>query len=316
MISGHRSETIKNVNDLGEKLGFSPKQLYFVAYNLEKFYSVYQIPKKNGKFRTIEAPAPLLKKIQRRILQKLVSRHISKAATAFEKKRNIADNAQIHLNQPTVIGLDVKDFFPSIKFELIWQYFKQQNIAPEPARVAAMLCTLNGHLPQGAVTSPFLANRVLREFDEAVLYHCKLIKIKYSRYADDITLSGSIDDSLKDDLIAFIRSGLRSYGLHLNNEKIRVLHRNNRQEVTGIVVNEKLQAPRDMRRTLRQKMYYLNRYWNRDWQKFSENDCDKLLGKVTFVWSLDKGNEEFSKYRRQLLEVKRYFNRINSEKGV
>ena len=74
MISGSLSKTIKNVNDLGEKLGFSPKQLYFIIYNLEKFYSVYQIPKKNGKFRTIEAPTPLLKKIQRRILQKFLHR--------------------------------------------------------------------------------------------------------------------------------------------------------------------------------------------------------------------------------------------------
>ena len=74
---------------LARKLGLTVKQLFFIVYNLEKFYTVYQIPKKNGKFRTIEAPDPLLKKIQGRILQKLVSRHTSKTATAFEKKRKI-----------------------------------------------------------------------------------------------------------------------------------------------------------------------------------------------------------------------------------
>ena len=98
MISGKLSQKLETVNELGAKLCLSPKQLYFFAYNLEKFYSVYQIPKKNGKFRTIEAPSALLKKIQRKILQKLVSRHTSKVAMAFEKKRNIIQNAQIHLN--------------------------------------------------------------------------------------------------------------------------------------------------------------------------------------------------------------------------
>lgn len=59
MISGKVSEKITSVSMLANKLGFTPKQLYFIAYNLDKFYTVYQIPKKNGKFRTIEAPSPL-----------------------------------------------------------------------------------------------------------------------------------------------------------------------------------------------------------------------------------------------------------------
>ena len=80
----------------------------------------------------------------------------------------------------------------------------------------------------------------------------------------------------------------------------------------GIVVNEKLQAPRELRRILRQKMYYLNRFWENDWQKLTENDFDKLLGQVNFVWSIDKRNSEFAEYRKQLLEIKRYFTLQNS----
>ena len=307
MISGKLSEKLTSVNMLARQLGLTAKQLYFIAYNLERFYTVYQIPKKNGKFRTIEAPSALLKKIQRKILKKLVSRHTSKVAMAFEKKRNIIQNAKLHLKQPVIVGLDVKDFFPSLKFELVWKYFRDQNIAREPARLIATLCTFKGHLPQGAVTSPFLANRLLREFDETMLHRCHQAKVNYSRYADDITLSGSVSNDLKEKLLSFVREGLHLYGLQLNNEKIRILRRNNRQEVTGIVVNEKLQAPRELRRTLRQKMYYLNRYWENDWQKMTENDLDKLLGQVNFVWSIDKNNSEFAEYRKQLLEIKHYF---------
>lgn len=314
MINGKLSEKLTSVNMLARKLGLTVKQLFFIVYNLEKFYTVYQIPKKNGKFRTIEAPDPLLKKIQGRILQKLVSRHTSKTATAFEKKRNIIQNAQIHLNQPVIVGLDVKDFFPSLKFELVWKYFRDQNIAREPARLIATLCTFKGHLPQGAVTSPFLANRLLHDFDEVMSQHCRQVKVNYSRYADDITLSGNISDALKEKLISFAREGLYLYGLQLNNEKIRILRRNNRQEVTGIVVNEKLQAPRELRRILRQKIYYLNRFWENDWQKLTENDLDKLLGQVNFVWSIDKTNSEFTEYRKQLLEIKHYFTLSTKEK--
>ena len=316
MISGKLSEKLTSVNMLARKLGLTAKQLYFIAYNLEKFYTVYQIPKKNGKFRTIEAPDPLLKKIQSRILQKFVSRHISKAATAFEKKRNIIQNAQIHLNQPVIIGLDIKNFFPAVKFNLVRDYFKKQNIAEEPARIIAKLCTFKGHLPQGAVTSPFLANRILRKFDEKMLRYCRFVKVNYSRYADDITLSGNINSDLKDRLIKFVREELALYDLYLNNDKIRVLYRNNRQEVTGIVVNEKLQAPRELRRILRQKMYYLNRFWENDWQKLTENELDKLLGQVNFVWSIDKKNTEFAEYRKQLLEIKRYYIRQKRKNNI
>ena len=314
MISGKLSQKLETVNELGAKLCLSPKQLYFFAYNLEKFYSVYQIPKKNGKFRTLEAPSPLLKKIQTKILQIFIPRRTSRAATAFEKKRNIKQNAQIHLNRPAIIGLDIKNFFPSVKFNLVWDYFKNQNIAEEPARLIAMFCTFNGHLPQGAVTSPFLANRLLRRFDEKILKYCQLVNVNYSRYADDITFSGNINSALKDRLIKLVRKELVLYGLQLNNEKIRVQYRNNRQEVTGITVNEKLQAPRELRRTLRQKMYYLNRFLENDWQKLTENDLDKLLGQVNFVWSIDKANSEFAEYRKQLLEIKRYFTLQNKEK--
>jgi RNA-directed DNA polymerase len=233
---------------------------------------------------------------------------------AFEKKRNIIQNASFHLNQAVIIGLDVKDFFPSLKFKLVWKYFRKQNIASEPARLVAMLCTYNGHLPQGAITSPILANRLLKEFDETMLNYCKQLKVNYSRYADDITLSGDINTTLKEKLISFVREELHFYKLHLNNEKIRIQYRHNRQEVTGITVNEKLQAPRKLRRELRQKMYYINCYWEKDWHILTENNLDKLLGSINFVWSIDKENLEFTEYRKQLLEIKRYFILKNKEK--
>ena len=127
MISGKLSQELETVNMLSEKLRLTTRQLYFITYNLDKFYTVYKIPKKNGKFRTIEAPAPLLKKIQRKILQEFVSESVPKVATAFEKKRNIIKNAEIHLNQPVIIGLDIKNFFPAVKFNLVRDYFKKKT---------------------------------------------------------------------------------------------------------------------------------------------------------------------------------------------
>ena len=153
ITNGKLSEKLTSVNMLARKLGLTVKQLYFISYNLEKFYTVYQIPKKNEKFRTIEAPSPLLKKIQSKILQVFISQRTSRAATAFEKKRNIKQNAQIHLNQPVLIGLDVKNFFhllDSIKYGTISKNRMLKMNLQDSLRCFALLTDISGCIKQGA----------------------------------------------------------------------------------------------------------------------------------------------------------------------
>ena len=103
---------LPDVEALSELLQIAPKWLYRISNHTPRFYRVYAIPKRNGKFRIIEAPRPLLKRLQRRILTSLLNPvEASPYATAFERGRSIADNARFHLNQPVVLKLDIRNFF-------------------------------------------------------------------------------------------------------------------------------------------------------------------------------------------------------------
>ena len=118
------------------------------------------------------------------------------------------------------------------------------------------------------------------------------------------------DDDIRE-AIAFCKANLKSIGLKLNPAKTHVMRNGNRKTVTGITVNQKLSAPKSLRKKLRQRMYYLNHFWETDGYKLTEAELNNLIGKVTFVWSVDRENPEFSHYRSQLLEIKRYWNCVS-----
>ena len=99
-------------------------------------------------------------------------------------------------------------------------------------------------------------------------------------------------------------------GLKLNPDKTHVMRNGNRKMVTGITVNQKLSAPKSLRKRLRQRMYYLNHFWEKDWHRLTEEELNNLLGLVNFVWSIDRENQEFFQYRTQLLEIKRFWNSV------
>ena len=292
-------------DELAKRLGLPLKFLRWQAAAAQKSYRVYSIPKRNGSMRTIEAPSERLKAIQRRILRRLLPPEVSECATAFVPGRSIADNARPHLGAPAVLELDIKNFFPSLNYELLRDHLVNNGFTPEAAKTVTALCTFDGHLPQGAVTSPHLANLLLYDFDRAIDDYVRRFGV-YTRYADDLTFSGDLSPERISGIIVRCRRGLKALGLKLNPGKTRVARRGSRQQVTGLVVNEKLRAPRELRRKLRQEMYYLNRYWETECRKLTAERLESLLGRVNFVWSIDRDNAEFSEYRRQLLEIKKF----------
>ena len=289
---------------MAERLDLPLNFLRWQAATVRDSYRVYSIPKRNGKKRVIEAPSERLKMIQRRILHRLLPQTVSECATAFVPGRGIADNARAHLDQPVVLGMDIKNFFPSLGYELLGDYLLKYGFSPDAAKTVTALCTFDGHLPQGAVTSPHLANLLLYDFDLAISRYVRSFA-NYTRYADDLTFSGNFGESEISAIISCCRMGLKPLGLKLNPEKTHVARRGTRQQVTGLVVNEKIQAPRTLRRELRQRMYYLNRYWESEWRQLTGEQLAALLGKINFAWDIDRTNAEFSEYRRQLLEIKR-----------
>lgn len=221
-------------------------------------YVQYQIPKYAGGLRRIREPVWPLTKIQRWILRNILDKQLChQAATAFIRRRSVKINAEFHVGQTMVLSLDVKDFFESIKRAQISRVFREMKYSDEVADALTRLTIFGGGLPQGASTSPSLSNLVMRTVDEELFDFSKRLAIHYSRYADDLTFSGRFRPGR---VVAKVRRILERAGLELNEGKTRLMLTHQRQEVTGIVVNKYLQTPRELRRKLRQELYYIERY--------------------------------------------------------
>lgn len=287
--------------------------LYYIANNTLKYYHIYYIPKKNGKFRRIEAPFPILRHIQRVIMDNILPNRVHFIATGFREWYNIIHNAEIHCNQKVIVTIDIKDFFSSIQYRRILSFYKRQNMSESAAILFTKLCTINGHLPQGAPTSPLLSNLIQFNFDKNLYFYCINKNIAVTRYADDITFSGNMDTDDIQSLLTYIEKKLKNIKLTINKEKTRVLKNYSQQKVTGLIVNKKINTPRKLRRELRKTMYYLMKYGEIDRYSPSQKDLNSLLGKINFVYSIDTSNNEFNIYRHYLIKLIRLY-RVNNKK--
>ncbi len=285
------------------------KTIYSISNNKENNYRIFKIRKKNGKYRTIYEPDALLKQIQRNILNNVLSnRHISKYAKAYYKGVSLKDNAIPHINKELILKLDIKDFFESISFIDIYNFcFPIEYYPKSVGMILTYLCTYNDHLTQGAPTSAYISNLVMREFDEILGSWCDLKNISYTRYSDDMTFSGNFDPS---EIIIKVRKMLGKLGLELNNKKIHVVHNSNRQSVTGIVVNNKIQVSTNYRKKIRQEVYYLEKYGvdshlNRSNKKMSKvKYLNNLYGRILFVLQVNPSDEEFKKYKKFVYDIR------------
>ena len=228
------------------------KQLVFMAYtaNGEHRYTSFRIPKKKpGEFRTIDAPIPLLKNIQRGInsvLQAVYTPHV--AAMGFVSGRSVVDNARAHVAQRYIYNIDLKDFFPSISSGRVYARLLSKPFSL-PSEVASLLCDLccymdsEGHkvLPQGAPTSPFMTNIICERLDRKLQKLAKAYGLRYTRYADDITFSGNTYVFAPEGQFCKRLQHIVEVEEHfvINPNKTRLEHRGMRQEATGITVNQK-----------------------------------------------------------------------------
>ena len=229
-------------------------------------YNEYKIKKSNGKYRTITEPNPELKRIQKDILLEMgkVSPHNS--AHGFVKNRSIATNASIHVGKEFVLNIDIKNFFPSVDAKMVSEVFKR-HYGVEDTGDLLQVVMLNGGLPQGSPCSPYIANMALYQFDEELSDYFSSLNISYSRYADDITVSGSNFDN---SIIDYIYEKIESMGFLVSKDKTKLQKRSGRQVVTGLVVNDKVNIDRKTRRRIR-AMYH-------NYDTLCERERDYLSG--------------------------------------
>lgn len=296
---------IYNQKHLCLLLGYKEEYIYAASNSAINFYRTYKIPKKNGGTREISEPLPSLKEIQRWILDNVLAPvNISVYAKAYVKKKSIKENARFHKRQPIVLSLDVERFFDSITSDKIYSLFLKLGYKEDVSVLLTNLCCLNGCLPQGAPTSPMLSNIVLTEFDNIIGKYTNEKKIRYTRYADDMTFSG---DFKPGQIISFVKYNLSNLGLKLNERKIRTRKKCQRQEVTGIVVNEKMQLPKPIRKQIRQEMYYVRKYGLESHMQycdiFKENYLQHLKGRIQYGLFINPYDYELQDYLDYLDKV-------------
>ena len=287
---------------VGLKLEF----LLSIANSQHNFYRYFSIPKGNGKYRKIAEPLPMLKEVQRFILKNILLKiPCSIYAKAYKPGSTLKGNARFHRNQPILVKMDIENYFPSLHESKVYHlFFETFGYSKSLSVLLTKLCTLNSGLPQGAPTSPYLSNLLTQNMDNEIFEFCSSIgKLRYTRYADDITISGDLDPTY---VISKVAKIVKANNLKINKEKTAVIRNNNRQIVTGIVVNSKLQTPKDYRKSIRLEMYYCQKYGidshiERHRKNNSEIEkikyCQSMLGKINYCLQINPDDINMKKYR-------------------
>lgn len=260
-LSRYGLPILANAAQIAAAMNISVGKLRFLGFSRKTspicHYIRFKIAKKTGGERLISAPMPRLKTAQHWILVNILEKiELDEAAHGFRRDRSILSNAQPHVGADVVINFDLKDFFPSISYKRVKGLFIALGYSEQAATIFALLCTeaeleaveLDGktyyvalsdrHLPQGSPASPAITNILCRRLDKRLTAMAQEVGFTYTRYADDLTFSGS-GDSLRHICNVLKRTdAIASHeGFTINAQKTRILRKNCQQEVTGIVVN-------------------------------------------------------------------------------
>ena len=287
---------IKDKYQLASFLGIEYRILTYVLFSKKALanYKTFEVPKKNGSTRCINAPLEPLKGIQRRLAKKLIKiqeEHYLKNSIVqgFTRKRGIISNAKNHRNKKFIINMDLENFFDSIHFGRVKGYFHKNKHFELPDAIAGCLANLvcyNGRLPQGAPSSPVITNLICAIMDRRIAAVAKKYKMTYTRYADDLTFSTNLPSFIDKQTSFFIEIGkiVEENGFALNLKKTRISLRDSRQEVTGLVVNHKIGVKREFYKLTRA---ILDHIFKGEYCEFSMNEIE---GRLAFINQIDLYN--------------------------
>lgn len=240
--------------DLADLLNISEFELKRMLLRPDEFYTQFQQKKKSGAARQICAPHESLKEVQRKIKSAIIDQaQAHEASMGYRRGVSIVDNAAVHVGKRFVLNLDLSNFFTSIKSPRVAGLFVALGYEPDLAFMLARLCCFKHCLPQGAPSSPAIANLICHKLDRRLSGFAGSRNLNYTRYCDDITISG--DRYISKQVLCFIQELIKEEGFEINPDKTRLLTQASRQIVTGLVVNEKVSVPRKRRRQHRAALH-------------------------------------------------------------
>jgi RNA-directed DNA polymerase len=259
-------------------------------------YKVYRIPKRApGEFRTIAQPAREVKALQYWVMNNVLNQFaVHPAATAYRKQVSIVRNAKPHAQGRFLLKMDFKDFFPSLKAADFRSFLQAQGADLDEDEVSA-LCNILFWSPKegppelclsiGAPTSPLLSNVLMMEFDRDTAALCNARRVRYTRYADDLSFSAANSEDLQ-----LVEQGILGWcdtstspRLEVNQKKtVRVSKRESRR-VTGLVLtnDRKVSLGRDTKRAIRAAMHHFST------GRLTADQIQRLRGMLAYVNSVE-----------------------------
>ena len=329
--------------DLAEWLGVSVGRLDWyadrrgmnrVAEGNLCHYRYKWIPKRHGGHRLVESPKPGLCEIQRKILHEILDPvSVHGAAHGFRRDHSCLTYVGPHIGRQVVMRMDLRDFFGSIPAQRVNALFRKLGYPEATAAALTGLCTnrvsnaaINAHshssgapriawlerrnlvaphLPQGAPTSPALANLCALHLDFRLAGLAGSLDGNYTRYADDIALSGG--ESLRrstgriGNLVAAIAL---EEGFEVNHRKTRIMQSSDRQILTGIVINDRTNLRRAEYDRLKATLYNCVRFGIDSQNRDGHRDYRAhLRGRVNYVRQLNPSRGEKLERLLQQLEA-------------
>lgn len=304
--------TYFELQTLEKDLGVSAKVLYTLSNQINRHYHSVEIPKSDGGTRRLSVPDPLIKSVQRKINDVILSgMNVSSHAKAYSYGDSPLKNALPHLGKEEIFKLDIRKFFDHVTYPLIKEkVFTADRFSESNRILLSLLCIHDESLPQGAPTSSAISNILLYDFDVELGNWCHHKGITYTRYCDDMTFSGA--SLCTKDIEDKVRRLLKPYGLFINSGKRQYIKGSRRKKVTGIIINEKLSVPIEYRKKIRQELYYIEKYGLKSHLEHTGYDGSQekyllsLLGRINYVLSADQ-KKEFEKYKDRIISLKCMF---------
>lgn len=241
---------IATVDHLAAYIGVSPSLIRQIFHKKDYHYREFSIKQKNKKDRLIQTPKTYLKVIQWWILDHILNIKLpTDASHGFQKGRSYITNATAHLGSNHLLNIDIKNFFPSINSDQVLSSYQDLGYSETGASLLTSLTTYKGSVPTGAPTSPGIANLIFSPIDKKIISMCSRNNIKYTRYADDLTFSSQ--NFINGDFLIKISKLINNSGFQLNKNKTTYAGKGDRMEVTGIIINDKINIAREKRNLFR-----------------------------------------------------------------
>lgn len=237
---------IEGSHHLAAYVGVSKSIVDQIVRRPKFHYRTFSIPKGDGTPRKITSPRTYLKVIQWWINDNILSHaDFGDVVHGFRAGRSFVSNAKTHHGAKHILNVDIEEFFPSISPEMVEGCFRSFGYGDTGAKLLTALTTYKNSAPTGAPTSPLLGNIVLGPMDKVLEDISSKSGMVYTRYADDLTFSSL--EMIDVDFVKVVSEIVAEQGFKLKPKKTRFMGRGDRMEVTGVVINDRVNLPRSWR---------------------------------------------------------------------